>query len=363
MTATSSSTSAAFTLRLLPGPHELEATSNTGYVTFTVNPNDTVSYDSSYLGVLTGANTNKLVVVGDVIAFDATALAASVPKVQVDGNIESTAAAFTLRLLPGPHELEATSNTGYVTFTVNPNDTVSYDPSYQGVLTGANTNKLVVVGDVIAFDATALTASVPKVQVNGNIESTSAAFTLRLLPGPHELEATSNTGYVTFTVNPNDTVSYGSSYQGVLTGANTNKLVVVGDVIAFDATALAASVPKVQVNGNIESTAAAFTLRLLPGPHELEATSNTGYVTFTVNPNDTVSYGSSYQGVLTGANTNKLVVVGDVIAFDATALAASVPKVQVNGNIGRPRRRSRCGCFRAPTSSRRPRTPVMSRSR
>ncbi len=71
-----------------------------------MNPNDTVSYDSSYLGVLTGASTSKLVVVGDAITFDATALAGSTPKIWVNGELESTASIFTMNLLPGSHEIE-----------------------------------------------------------------------------------------------------------------------------------------------------------------------------------------------------------------------------------------------------------------
>ena len=139
-------------------------------------------------------------------------------------------------------------------------------------------------------------------------EKTAVPFTLHLLPGSHFIEGGGGTGVADFTVNPDGTVSYASALQGVLTGQGTSTLGVVGAAVTIDATALSASVPKVSVDGVLESTAAPFTLTLLPGAQDLESTSGTGVVDFAINDDGTVSYATSLASELSGQGTKTLVI-------------------------------------------------------
>jgi hypothetical protein len=298
-------TSAPFTLRLLPGTNVVTDAAGTGAVNFTVNPDGTVSYAPALQGILTGQGTNVLAIHGAAVTIDATALSAA--GVMADYLImEATSAPFTLRLLPGTHVVADAAGTGAVNFTVNPDGTVSYAPALQGILTGQGTHQLVVQGAAVTIDATAL--STRSVMVNYLIrESTSAPFTLRLLPGTNVVTDATGTGAVNFTVNPDGTVSYASNLQGVLTGQGTHQLVVHGAAVTIDATALAPSTPRVYVDGILESTSTAFILRLLPGSHLIQDTSGHA-VTFTVNPDGTISYASVLAGKLLGQGTTTLTV-------------------------------------------------------
>ena len=237
----------------------------------------------------------------------------------VDGDVVSTAAPFTIMALPGSQSFESASGTGGVAFTVNPNDTVSYASTLQGTLTGTGTSTLTVVGDVITVNATAL--STPYAVVDYYISvNTAVPVALHLLPGAHFVEGGGGMGLADFTVNPNDTVSYASNLQGALTGTGASTLVVVGEAVTVNATAL--STPYAVVDYYISvNTAAPVALHLLPGAHFVEGGGGMGLADFTVNPNDTVSYASNLQGALTGHGTSTLGVVGEAVTVNATALS------------------------------------------
>ncbi len=340
------STAAPLGMNLLPGPNALW-NSAAAQIAFTVaagttNANGTVngivSYASSVQGILTGAGSNTLVVQGLHFALDATAL--NELGIIVDDNDLSTAAPLSMNLLPGPHALW-NSATAQIAFTVaagttNANGTVngivSYDPSVQGILTGAGSNTLVVQGLHFTLDATALNEL--GIIVDDNDLSTAAPLSMNLLPGPHALW-NSAAAQIAFTVaagttNANGTVngivSYGPSVQGILTGAGSNTLVVQGLHFTLDATALLGIV----VDDNDLSTAAPLSMNLLPGPHALW-NDDTDQIAFnltagTTNANGTVngivSYDPSLQGILTGAGSNTLTVNGVAVTINATALTS-----------------------------------------
>ena len=82
---------------------------------------------------------------GVTVTVDATAL--TTPSLLSDYRAsESTAASFTLTLLPGVHNLEDPEGTGTFDYTVNNDGTISYDAALEGILSGQGTNQLTVNG-------------------------------------------------------------------------------------------------------------------------------------------------------------------------------------------------------------------------
>jgi phage baseplate assembly protein gpV len=307
-------TSSAQSVTLPPGVHTLSTTSGAA-VSFTVNADGTVSYDPALgqAGILAGQGTTQLTVNGAAVTLDATALTA--PSVLVDySTTENTGAALALRVLPGSHLLEGPGGTGALWFTVNADGTVSYDPALgqAGILAGQGTTQLTVNGAAVTLDATALTT--PSLAVDyifNNPEKTAGPFTLHLLPGSHLLEGPGGTGAVAFTVDPDGTVSYDQPLgeSGILAGQGSRQLTVHGAAVTVDATALTA--PGLVTDYDFAhpvSTAARFTLHLLPGSHVLEGTNGGGGLSYTVNPDGSVSFPTSEDAQLSLLGSTDLIV-------------------------------------------------------
>jgi hypothetical protein len=99
--------------------------------------------------------TNTLTVHGVAVTIDATAL--SLPHVVVNHAIEpATNAAFTFTGLPGGAFVNDPITGAVIVFTLNADQTVSYDASLEGIFTGNGTNTLTVHGVSVTIDATAL---------------------------------------------------------------------------------------------------------------------------------------------------------------------------------------------------------------
>src|SRR5262249_38334863 len=126
-------------------------------VSFSLNPNGTVAYAPALEGILTGAGTPTLKVNGRTVTLDATAL--TLPGGAVDNAVlvrNTAPLAFTG--LPGSYQFtDPSGGTPAVSFTITPNGTVGYDPTLEGILTGAGTSTLKVNGRAVTLDATALT--------------------------------------------------------------------------------------------------------------------------------------------------------------------------------------------------------------
>ncbi len=134
----------SFVANLLPGSQVIAGPNGTGEVDFTVGTDGTVGYAPSLQGILTGQGTNTLDLVGTRVTIDATALYPGASIVFVDYEIEaSTASPFGVILLPGDH-LVAVAGVGVVSFTVNDDGTISYDPSEDGELSGQGTTTLII---------------------------------------------------------------------------------------------------------------------------------------------------------------------------------------------------------------------------
>jgi hypothetical protein len=289
----------------------LTTVGNSHPTTGTYNP-----YDPN--GVTTHAFSPS--VTGYAVTLDASAL--GVPTVSVDGVAYDASAPLSAKLLPGAHSL-STNGTDAVAFTVNPDGTISYDPSLEGALTGSGTTALAVNGYAVTLDPTALGVAglaLDNMPLNGTAPSRA-----NLLPGQHTL-TTNGTDVTTFTVNPDGTVAYDPALEGALTGSGTTALAVIGRSVALDASALGTA--SVSADGVGHAAAAPFSVNLLPGQHSL-TTNGTDVTWFTVNADGTISYDPSLQGALTGSGTTSLAVIGRAVTMDATALG--VPSVSVDG--------------------------------
>jgi hypothetical protein len=210
--------SAPLFVNLLPGQHTL-TTNGSDVTSFLVNSDGTVSYDPSLEGALTGSGTAALTVNGYAVTLDATAL--GVTSVALDGVWRDASAPLTINLLPGQHTL-TTNGSDVTSFTVNPDGTVSYDPSLEGALTGNGTTALTLHGYAVALDATAL--GVASVALDGVWQDATTPFVANLLPGQHSLTA-DGTNVLWFTVNSDGTITYDPSLEGTFTGSGTTSLV------------------------------------------------------------------------------------------------------------------------------------------
>jgi hypothetical protein len=235
--------------------------------------------------------------------------------VDVDSAIfPRTAQPFTFTGLPGSAFLLDPSGRGAtVSFSLNPDRTVSYDQQHlEGILTGAGTSSLTVHGVSITIDATAL--SYQSLDVDSAIfPRTAQPFTFTGLPGAAFLLDPSGSGAtVNFSLGQDRMVSYDQPHlEGILTGFATSTLTVHGVTITIDATALAPSVPKLDVDGVIVATQNPFSLTLLPGTQFVF--SFLGQQTefhFTVGDDSKIDYEQSLDGILSGRSTSDLVIHG-----------------------------------------------------
>ena len=183
---------------------------------------------------LPAVGTSTLTFIGRVIAFDPTTLGVST--IYVDGIAHDGSASFSIRLLPGQHEVRSTIGTDVNWITVNNDGTIAYDATLQGVFTGAGTSTLTIAGRIIAFDPTTL--GVSTIYVDGIAYDGSTSFSIRLLPGQHEVRSPIGTDINWITVNNDGTIAYDASLEGAFTGAGTSTLTIAGRPVTIDATAL-----------------------------------------------------------------------------------------------------------------------------
>jgi hypothetical protein len=217
---TSVSASSSQRLTLTPGNHTL-AEAGGGSVTFQVAVDGTVSYDSSLQGILSGQGTNLLTVNGVAVTINASAL--NDPYLALDYYIAEKPDTFQVRLLPGSHLFQTDGGGTGVSFTVDAAGNVSYDPSLQGILSGQGTNLLTVNGVAVTINAQALTSTNVSVDYYAS-EATATPFILHLLPGQHLLQGPS--GSVSFTVNPDGTITFPASEDSLLALQGNASLIV-----------------------------------------------------------------------------------------------------------------------------------------
>ena len=225
---------APLTFDVLPGHQIITDVGDGRGLYFAVSNSGTVSYDPSLEGVLRGAGTSTLTVQGVAVTIDASALTKPGSK-PVMGSLPSTAP-FTLRMIPGQQFVDDLGDGAGLYFTVSNSGTVSYDPSLEGVVTGAGTSTLTVQGVAVTIDASALTKT--QLETGDGIFASTAPFTLRMIPGQQFIDDLGDDDGLYFKVSNSGTVSYDPSLEGVVTGAGTSTLTVQGVAVTIDASAL-----------------------------------------------------------------------------------------------------------------------------
>jgi hypothetical protein len=137
-----SETPGTFLVHLLPGSHLLQAYGG-GQISFVIDRNGKVNYDSTLEGILAGQGTSQLTVNGATVTVDALSLSDS--SVVVDYyTVEQTNATFQLVLLPGTHTIRSRDGSKVLSFTVDASGFVDYDPSEDQELGGRGTRTLIV---------------------------------------------------------------------------------------------------------------------------------------------------------------------------------------------------------------------------
>jgi hypothetical protein len=231
-------TDASFKATVLPGNNYnlLDAGNSLGaYVTFSVAANGTVTYPASENGVLAGSGSTTLTVKGCKVNFNATDL--SLTEVILNEELDfSTTSKFSTTLLPGTNYVLGADTDTYFTFTVQDNDTVSYNSIFQSahILGGQGTNKLTIYGEKIKVDATALYKNgITSFTIAGDPTSlsTQTVQSLNLLPGWQSFSDTSTQfNFLAELVNPAtgayDLVDYDPSLNNILSGAGTDTLTI-----------------------------------------------------------------------------------------------------------------------------------------
>jgi hypothetical protein len=309
---------------LTPGTHTLSAGNSTGGITFTVAADGTVDYDPALDNILSGRGTTTLVVHGTNVTIDASDLTTG--SLVLDGEFAvSTAAPYEFTAFPGTYTLGDENAAGTdLEFEVADDGTVHYSPSLEGILTGEGTTTLAVHGISVTVDLTHL--STPLMSLDDHEASIAATFVFSALPGTYTLldvEASAGAS-LNFTVNANGTVHYDPTLEGILTGAGSSTLVVHGVTVTVDTTHL--STPNLVIESEVSvSNTAPFAFSTLPGTFQLmDGYASGSSLNFSVNADGTVSYDPSIEGIVTGAGTATLTVLGATVTVDATPLTSPI---------------------------------------
>jgi hypothetical protein len=327
--------SAPFSFSALPGTYTLTDVADSGAaVQFTLNPNGTVSYAANLEGILTGTGTANMTVKGRTATLDLRPL--SLPYLVLDSDVVvHNSAPFAFTGLPGTYTLwDSVGSGATVQFSLNPSGTVSYAANLEGILTGTGTTTLTVKGRTATLDARGFSQTF--LSVNNDVNMlTTAPFAFTALPGTYTLGGVGRPDTdVLFTLNANGTVGYDPTLQGMLTGTGTTTLTVKGRTVTIDARAL--SIPNLILDNQVlVHTTALFSYTSLPGTYTLtDAANSTASVQFTLNPNGTVGYDATLQGILAGTGTTTLAVKGETVQIDARAHAAKAATFTVSGITG-----------------------------
>ncbi|QKV78949.1 sigma factor [Amycolatopsis sp. Hca4] len=208
------------TFRLLPGTHSV-VTANGNSLPFTITTDGTVGYAAGLEGPLTRADGGKtLQVHGFHVTLDVTDLGYDNTTVSGTG-WRTPQAVREFRLLPGTHRVVTHSGTT-VAFTVGSSGLVGYDPSLQGLLTGAGGGTLAVHGFPVTIDATG--SGYPQFGLEGaGWWDARQPRVLRLLPGTHYALAPGGRRFA-FSVTSAGRVTYDAALDSVFAGRDGTTL-------------------------------------------------------------------------------------------------------------------------------------------
>jgi DNA-directed RNA polymerase specialized sigma24 family protein len=282
------------TLRLLPGPHYVQAPTG-AVVRFQVTDAGLVE-TTDHLATSQGTTLtiHGLPITIDTSDTDYTNTAISGTGWRNAGPVR------TLRLLPGPHYVQAPTG-AVVRFQVTDTgqvETTDHLATSQG--TTLTIHGLPVTIDRSDVDYTYLAISGIGVRFD------RPAYTLRLLPGPHHVQ-TPQLNTVRFQVTADGRIEFDASYDRWAGGRGTSTLTVHGVAITIDATATTHT--SIQVSGvaGWKNPRQEQTVRLMPGKHQVVALDGRKYE-FVVKDNGLLDYDPSLDAVLSGRNSTRLTI-------------------------------------------------------
>jgi len=325
-------TTAAVPVALLPGPYSLLENVG-GSVSFQVNTDGSLNFSSSLDSVLSGRGTSTLIVHGVPVAVDATALTPNV--LSSDGGQYavnfSTTAEFHLVVLPGSNLLSLLGGASAgVTYQVSPDGTLNFASSLNQVLSVSSDGTLIVHGVPVTIDATALSKTGLGINAFLTDYSSTTPFQVVVLPGTQILRSDEGGGYIFFQANADGTIDYDASLNNVLSGRGLTTLTVHGVTVNIDATALTPTTLYVNDPQTSYNSAMAFQVVVLPGGAVLRAVNGTD-IFLTVNADGTIDYDASLNNVLSVSSDGTLIVHGETLKVDATALSPQTPTFTLQG--------------------------------
>ena len=303
---------------------------------FIVNNDGTISYAASaQSAALEGSGTNQLVVKGFPINIVSTLSPANVQLAYVAQWVASGLGAngYSLNLLPGAYAFgystSASANAAFlnVIFTVGTDGKISYDSSYNNLMSGSGSTKLTVSGltENILSLLTADGLNLSGIYTWNQSTFGSKPNVLQLLPGKYVIGyfAGSTNGGGTFNnfefaIASNGAISVDPSLLSIVS-PNGNSLTINGALSSFDLRHVsgASSFILADINDNI-STGSVATLALLPGNHAILAPSYN--VDFKNDSAGAVVPDPTFSSVQTGSGTPVL-VYGTVVPNPPTANA------------------------------------------
>jgi hypothetical protein len=314
--------------KLLPGKQLVVAPLVGVNVAFTVTDSGQVSYDAGVASMLSGAGSATLSVHGLPITFDITDLGYANTTINGIAYQQPLQPVRVRKVLPGKHSVLTTAGIT-VPFTVTDTGRVSYDASWQGILTGDGSTTLAVHGFPITLDTTDL--DYVDVEILGGAGGTyQPVRTRKLLPGTHAMVVAYLGNAIPFTVTRTGQLAYAADLEGLITGAGGTTLTAHGLRVSLDANDLSYDNVTVSSTGWPQRQPIG-TRRLLPGPHRVY-TSTGSSLPFRVTRTGTVEYDDT-TGLLTGAGSTTLALHGLPVTVDVSSLGYTNTTV---GNTGWP---------------------------
>ncbi len=270
-------------------------------IPFTITATGVVDYDAQFDAVFSGRGTSTLLVTGLAYVIDGTPLS-DIFLVQGGVGTFSNSVPLPRVELPGAKDVQGIAG-GVVFYELTAQGTITYAPSFEPVVDGANTSTLTLVGFDYTVDASALSA--PNFLLGGiGTFPTGTLLQVTGLPGSKNVQDVSG-GVMPYQLTPTGLIAYAAQDDVVLDGEGTATLVVLGHEIQIDATLLGAPFTIAGIGAFSSSVPA--TLRTLAGSKAF--ISNDLNFTFTVDAAGFVDYAAVHDSRVSGRGTNTLLIL------------------------------------------------------
>jgi len=256
------------------------------------------------VGVATSAVTGTF-----AITFDATAVSAgrfNIPSTTLNGPNVVT----SIELAPDAYNFCVPTSNNCFEFVVTAAGTLDFASTLDSYVHGRGTTTLVVTGSPIAFDATAVSAGSFNIDFGDIGTGANVPTTYQLIPGVYRYCVPASNNCFLFAVTAAMTLDFDPTLDGYVHGRGTTMLVVTGDPITVDATAVAAADFNIDFGDVASGPNVPTTLALVPGTYRMCVPASNDCFLFDVTAAGRVDFDASLDGRLAGRGTTTLVVGG-----------------------------------------------------